>query len=92
MKKVTLYEDNDGHNWKTEHEALMSDYRIALQPVFNDYAIASDDFDLDEWMEKVKNDPKLIDALLHVLEIDDTKIAVERIAKSYERRKNETSI
>jgi len=83
MKKIIQYQDTNGKTWSTEKDALLSDSEIILEKNLTKY---SSDFDLYGWIEDVKGDSIVINALLHVLDIDLTKIQAERLFNVKEKK------
>ncbi len=85
MKKIIRYQDNNGNEWDTEEEALFSDSKIILEESLNACSVDKDDFNISVWIDLTRKDPQVIKALIHVLDIDDTKMAVDRIMEAHKR-------
>jgi hypothetical protein len=97
MKKVTKYEDNNGKAWDTEKEALTADAMMVVTKVvtkvLSSYTSDSD-IDAERLVKDLKYSMtdegiKFVEALLYVLDIDDTKLAVQRINRRFSNTNKE---
>jgi hypothetical protein len=80
MIKVVQYKDDNGRLWDTEEAAIFSDaknkVKCSLERHINNGRIS-----VGNWAMATKEDAEVIRALLYILELDDTKIAVDRIMR-----------
>ena len=76
MKEIVKYEDNGGALWDTKEEAMLADSNLVLREFFSLYC---SHYELDEWIDGAKKDPKIIKALIHVLDINEINMAVDRM-------------
>jgi hypothetical protein len=98
VKTITKYEDNTGKAWNTEKEALISDAKLLIKQSIEKHLWVGITHNKDGtiktpvtrviyedlWLDELRKDKNMsvIKALLYVLDIDDTKLAVERIRNS----------